>query len=221
MKAFKPLALAATLVMLSGCATTDALMKTGTSNTNNTNSTTVSTTDKTKARQSAMREGMKGCGMGALAGALGALMGNAGGAQAAIAGCIGGGISMGLAEYQNQLKEARALQGKVTIGAITSVKEKSVQVDGKQVAALDQLRLDLDAKKVAARNPDIGIVIGHLSAMLNKQTKDMTVRVSGSKAEREWLITSLKAKVTNAKVKIIQGGDGAPVIVVSPMPALD
>lgn len=218
MNKFKPLAIAATLVMLSGCATTDALMKTGSTNTAGRE---VSASAKTNARKSAVRQGMKGCGMGALVGALGALMGNAGGAQAAIAGCVGGGISMGLAEYQNQLKEARALKGKVTVGALTTVKEKSVQVDGKQVVALDQLRLDLDAHKVAKRSPDIDVVIGHLAAMLNKQTNEMTVRISGSKAERDWLITSLEAKITNAKVSIVQGGDGAPVIVVSPMPALD
>ena len=217
MKMIKPLAVAATLALMTGCASTDGLLKSSTQ----AEGQIVSAGEKSKARQSAVREGMKGCGMGALAGALGALMGNAGGAQAAIAGCIGGGISMGLAEYQNQLKEARALQGKVSVGAITSVKEKSVQVDGKQVAALDQLRLDLDAKKVAARNPDIGVVIGHLATMLNKQSRDMTVTVSGSQSERDWLIASLKVKVTNAKVKVVQGGAGDPVIVVSPMPALD
>lgn len=217
MNAIKPLAIAATLALMTGCATTDGLFKSGPES----EGRVVSAEDKTQARQGAVRAGIKGCGMGAVVGALGGLLGGAGAAQSAIAGCLGGGISMGLAEYQSQLKEARELQGKVSVGAIATVKEKDVQVEGKQAKALDQLRLDLDAKKVADRNPDIAVVVGHLATMLNKQAREMTVRVSGSQAERDWLIGSLKAKVTNGKVSIVHGDTGAPVIVVSPMPALD
>lgn len=214
----KTLTLAAALtVALSGCATTGTLNPMGS---RSTDKAPVSTEQKQDARRSAVKAGAKGCATGAAMGILGGLLGGGFNAKAVLAGCVVGGATTGIAEYQNQLADFRALKGKVSVGAVTTVKEKDVVVDGKPAKAAESLTLNLDAKKVAARSSDITTVVDELAKVLNKQTMAITVSVAGSPSDRAWIDDQLKARVKNDLVKFTAGPGSAPVIVVSPMPAI-
>lgn len=211
-----PILAAALLVALSGCATTGTLSPIGS---RSTDKAPVSSEQKTDARRSAVKAGLKGCGMGAAMSMVGALLGGGFNAKTVIASCVVAGTATGIQEYSSQLKEFRSLQGKVSVGAITTVKEKDVVVDGKATKAADNLTLNLDAKKVEARSKDITTVVDELAIVLNKQTMPISVSVAGSTDDRRWLIWQLGARVKNDKVKIAEASGKAPVIVVSPMPA--
>lgn len=196
---------------LSGCATTAGL--TGSSANPN-----VSAEQKAEARQGAVRAGVKGCGLGVAMGALGSLFGGGLSVRSLAAGCVVGGATSGIQTYQAQLADFRALQGKVSVGAIATIKEKQVVIDGKPTPTAENLTLNLDADKVAARHADIQMVLSQLSATLNKQSMDMTVVVSGSAGDRAWLAEQLAALLKNPRVKVEGVAGNSPVIIVSPMP---
>ena len=180
----------------------------------------VSADEKAEARRSAIKSGAKGCALGAGLSAIGALFGGGFNAKAAIAGCVTAGVATGIHDYNQQLNEFRALKAKVTVGALVSVKEKNVQVNGETTQAAESLTLKLDAKKVSAHHSDISRVIGELVAVLNKQTMPITVTVNGSDADRAWVASQLRAQVKNEKVTITEAAGSAPVIVVSPVPVI-
>ena len=176
---------AALTTALSGCMTTGVLT---------TNKSEVSREDKADARRSAFKAGAKGCGMGAAvtvgAGLIGKMLGLGSGVdlKSAAAACISVGAVTGIQEYRSQLDQFRALKGKVTVGAVVSVKEKDIQVNGETAKAAESLTLNLDAKKGAARHADISRVIQELVALLNKQAMPITVIVSGNAADRAWVL---------------------------------
>ncbi|MGH8466557.1 MAG: hypothetical protein ACRER5_20660 [Pseudomonas sp.] len=209
---------AAASLALSGCATT------GGSPFGSSTKAPVSAEQKAEARQGAVRAGAKGCAVGAATavgmGLVGKLLGFGGGLNmgTAVSSCVVGGVATGVAAYQSQLNDFRALQGKVSVGAIATVKEKDVVVDGKATKAAENLTLNLDAVKVAARSTDILMVLSQLSATLNKQSMDMTVSIAGSASDRAWLMGQLTPQLKNPKVKVESVVGTAPVIVVSPMP---
>lgn len=207
---------AALTTALSGCATTGVLP--GSLSTSN--RAEVSQQEKTDARRSAFKSGAKGCAIGAGISVIGALLGGGFNAKNAIAGCIVAGAVTGIQEYRSQLDQFRALKGKVTVGAVVSVKEKDVQVNGETAKAVESLTLNLDAKKVAARHADISRVIQELVAVLNKQAMPITVIVSGNAADRTWVSAQLRSQVKNDKVIITDAAGSAPVIVVSPVPVI-
>ena len=207
---------AALTTALSGCATTGMLPGAQPA----TNKSIVSKEEKADARRSAFKSGAKGCAIGAGISVIGALLGGGFNAKNAIAGCIVAGAATGIQEYRSQLDQFRALKGKVTVGAVVSVKEKEVQVNGETAKAAESLTLNLDAKKVAARHADISRVIQELVAVLNKQAMPITVIVSGNVADRAWVAAQLRSQVKNEKVSITDAAGSAPVIVVSPVPVI-
>lgn len=214
----KTITLAAALtVALSGCATTGSMFQTGS---RSADKAPVSSEQKQDARRSAVKAGAKGCATGAAMGILGGLLGGGFNAKAVLAGCVVGGATTGIAEYQNQLADFRALQGKVTVGAVAIVNETEMRLDDKVVPVAENLTLNLDAKKVAARSSDIETVIDELAKVLNKQTMAITVSVAGSSSDRAWIEGQLKVRVKNDQVKFTAGAGSAPVIVVSPVPAI-
>jgi hypothetical protein len=219
MKKILTLTAAASLV-LSGCATTGG-SPFGSSSTK----TPVSAEQKAEARQGAVRAGAKGCAIGAATavgfGLVGKVLGFGGGLNmgTAVSSCVVGGVATGVQAYQSQLNDFRALQGKVSVGAIATVKEKDVMVDGKATKAADNLTLNLDAQKVAVRSADIQAVLAELATTLNKQTMPITVQVSGGAADRAWLVGQLTTRLTNTQVQVSEAQGAAPVLVVSPMPA--
>ncbi len=204
-------------VAVTGCATTGTMLPGGT---RPADKATVPSEQKQDARRSAVKAGAKGCATGAAMGILGGLLGGGFNAKTVLAGCVVAGATTGLLEYQNQLADFRALKGKVSVGAVTTVKEKDAVVDGKATKVADNLTLNLDAKKVAARSPDIETVIDELVKVLNKQTMAITVSVAGSTTDRAWIENQLRVRVKNDQVKFSVGAGSAPVIVVSPMPAI-
>lgn len=213
---------AAIATALAGCATTGTFPGSKPA----TAKPTVSADEKAEARRSAFKAGAKGCGTAAAMtvglGVLGKVLGIGGGpdlASAALA-CGAAGVTTGIADYRNQLDQFRALKGKVTVGAVVSVKERDVQVAGETTKAAESLTLNLDAKKVAARHADISRVIGELVAVLNKQTMPITASVSGNASDRAWVAAQLRAQVKNDKVTITDAAGSAPVIVVSPVPVI-
>ncbi len=204
------LAIAVVLALtLTGCATTGF-----------TSNAPVSDDQKAEARRSAFKSGAKGCGMGVGMTLLGSLFGGGVDARTAIAGCVVGGATTGIQEYNRQLNEFRALQGKVTVGAVVKVEEQQVEAEGKTTAAAKNLTLELDAAKVTARSQDIATVLSELAAVLNRQTMPIAVEVSGSPDDRAWLAGQLRAKVTNDKVVLAERAGSAPVIVATPSPVL-
>lgn len=207
---------AALITALSGCATTGILPGSPAAP----NKPPVSKEEKSEARRSALKSGAKGCAMGAGMSVISALFGGGFNPRAAIAGCVVAGAATGIQEYRSQLDQFRALKGKVTVGAMVTVKEKDVQVNGEATKAAESLTLNLDAKKVAAHHADISRVIGELVAVLNEQTMPITVSVSGSDADRAWVAGQLRARVKTDKVTIIEAAGSAPVIVVSPVPVI-
>lgn len=207
---------AALATVLSGCATTGILP--GSQPT--TNKPTVSKEEKSEARRSALKSGAKGCAMGAGMSVIGALLGGGFNAKTAIASCVVAGTATGIQDYRSQLDQFKALKGKVTVGAVVSVKEKDVQVNGETTKAAESLTLNLDAKKVAAHHADISRVIGELVAVLNKQTMPIKASVSGNAADRAWVAAQLRAQVKNNKVTITDAAGSTPVIVVSPVPVI-
>lgn len=207
---------AAIATALSGCATTGILPGAKPATATN----TVSADEKAEARRSAFKSGAKGCAIGAGMSAIGALLGGGFNAKAAIAGCVVAGATTGIQEYRSQLDQFRALKGKVTVGAVVTVKEKDVKVNGETTKAAESLTLNLDAKKVVARHADISRVIGELVAVLNKQTMPITASVSGNASDRAWVAAQLRAQVKNDKVTITDAAGHAPVIVVSPVPVI-
>lgn len=219
MKKILTLTAAASLV-LSGCATTGGLPFGSTSTTK----APVSAEQKAEARQGAVRAGAKGCAVGAATavgmGLVGKLLGFGGGLNmgTAVSSCVVGGVATGVAAYQSQLNDFRALKGTVSVGAIATVKEKQQVVDDKPTKVMDNLTLNLDADKVAARHADIKFVLAQLAATLNKQSMDMTVSVAGSASDRAWLVGQLTPQLKNPRVKMESASGVAPVIVVSPMP---
>ena len=73
----------------------------------------------------------------------------------------------------------------------------------------------------ARENPTIvAEVIDELAKVLNKQTMAITVSVAGSSSDRAWIEGQLKVRVKNDQVKFTAGAGSAPVIVVSPVPAI-
>lgn len=217
MKKILTLTAAASLV-LSGCATTGG-MPFGSST-----KAPVSAEQKAEARQGAARAGAKGCAVGAATavgmGLVGKLLGFGGGLNmgTAVSSCVVGGVATGVAAYQSQLNDFRALQGKVSVGAIVKVDEKTIQVDGKATQAASGMTMDLDADKVAAHHRDIQAVLSELAKTLNKQTMPITVRVMGSQADRQWLGQQLMTQITNRQVSVKFADGAAPVLVVNPMP---
>lgn len=207
---------AALTTALSGCATTGMLPGSDPS----ASKPTVSKEEKADARRSAFKSGAKGCAIGAGISVIGALLGGGFNAKSAIAGCIVAGAATGIQEYRSQLDQFRALKGKVTVGAVVSVKEKDVQVNGETTKAAESLTLNLDAKKVAAHHADISRVIQELVVVLNKQAMPITVIVSGNAADRAWVASQLRSQVKNDKVVITDAAGPAPVIVVSPVPVI-
>lgn len=213
MKTTLTFTLAASLAM-TGCATTGGMSPLGSPS----SKPQVSAEHKSEARKGAFRAGLKGCGMGAAMSAIGSLLGGGVNARALIAGCATGGMATGIQAYQSQLADFRALQGKVTVGAVVKVDEKTVQAEGKPTKAASLMTLDLDATKVTAKHQDIRAVLSELAKTLNKQTMPITVQVRGSDTDRAWLTGQLKAQLTNAQVTVNEAPGPAPVLLVSPMP---
>ena len=208
---------AALITALSGCATTGILPGAKSAQAK----PTVSADEKAEARRSAIKSGAKGCALGAGMSVIGALLGGGFNAKSAIAGCVVAGTATGIQEYRSQLDQFRMLKAKVTVGALVSVKEHDVQVAGETAKAAESLTLELDAKKVAAKNTDISRVIDELVAVLNKQTMPITVLVYGNHADRTWVADQLRSKVKNEKVSIdTRTGLIGPIVVVSPVPVL-
>jgi len=208
----------ATSLALSGCATTGTIGKPST------NKSPVSAEQKAEARHGAVRAGLKGCGVGAATtvgmALLGKMLGFGGGVNLgqAAAGCIVSGTAVGIQAYQQQLTDFRALQGKVTVGAIVRVDEKTVEVEGKSTKAASSLTMDLDAAKVATHHRDIQAVVSELAKTLNKQSMPITVQIIGTKADRDWLGAQLASQLTNRQVSVKSVDGTAPVLIVSPMP---
>jgi hypothetical protein len=219
MKKILTLTVAITLA-LSGCATTGALSPFGQPSTNKPQ---VSAEQKAEARKGAMRAAGKSCAIGAATSVgmavVGKLFGFGGGINAGqvAAGCVVAGAATGIQAYTSQLADFRALQGKVTVGAVMTVDEKEIQVEGKPVKG-GYAKLALDPEKVAAKHRDIQAVVSELAKTLNKQSIATTVGVTGSAADRAWLVGQLKAQLTNKQVQINETPGAAPVLVVSPMP---
>lgn len=213
---FNTILAAALIVSLSGCATTGILPGAKPASAK----TTVSPDEKTEAGRSAFKSGAKGCAIGAGMSVIGALLGGGFNAKTAIAGCVTAGVATGIQDYRSQLDQFRALKGKVTVGAIVSVKEKDVQVNGQATKAAESLTLNLDAKKVAAHHADISRVIGELGVVLNKQTMPITVSVYGADDDRAWVAGQLRGQVKNDKVSIKTSIGPEPVVVVSPVPVI-
>jgi hypothetical protein len=213
MKTTLTLALATSLA-LTGCATTGGMSPFGSPS----SKPQVSAEQKTEARKGAFRAGLKGCGMGAAMSAIGSLLGGGINARALVAGCATGGVATGIQAYQSQLADFRALQGKVTVGAVVKVDEKTVQAEGKPTKAASLMTLDLDAAKVTAKHQDIRAVLSELAKTLNKQTMPITVQVRGSDTDRAWLTGQIKSQLTNAQVTVNEAPGPAPVLLVSPMP---
>jgi hypothetical protein len=220
MKKILTLTIAITLV-LSGCATTGALSPFGQPSTNKPQ---VSAEQKTEARKGAMRAAGKSCAIGAATSVgmaiVGRFFGGGGGINAGqvAAGCVVAGAATGIQAYTSQLNDFRALQGKVTVGAVVRVDEKTVQAEGKPTKAASAMTFDLDAAKVATQHRDIQAVLSELAKTLNKQTMPITVQVRGSATDRAWLVGLLKAQLTNKQVQLNEAHGAAPVLVVSPMP---
>lgn len=220
MKKILTLSIAASLA-LSGCATTGVIGPMGKSSTNK---APVSAEQKAEARHGAVRAGLKGCGVGAATtvgmALVGKMLGFGGGVNLgqAAAGCIVSGTAVGIQAYQQQLADFRALQGKVSVGAIVRVDEKTVEVEGKATKAASGLTMDLDAAKVASHHRDIQAVVSELAKTLNKQTMPITVQVIGNEADRSWLGSQLAPQLTNRQVSVKSVNGPAPVLIVSPMP---
>jgi hypothetical protein len=220
MKKILTLTVAITLA-LSGCATTGTLSPFGKPDANKPQ---VSAEQKAEARKGAVRAAGKSCAIGAATSVgmavVGKLFGFGGGINAGqvAAGCVVAGAATGIQAYQSQLADFRALQGKVKVGALVRVDEKTVQAEGKPTKAASAMTLDLDAAKVADNHRDIQVVLSELAKTLNKQTMPITVQVRGSATDRAWLVGQLKAQLTNKQVQINEAPGAAPLLVVSPMP---
>lgn len=222
MKKILAITIAASLA-LSGCATTGGASPFGLGQAapSTAAKAQVSQEQKAEARRGALKSGLKGCGLGVAMGALSSIIGGGVNAKALLAGCAVGGTTAGITAYQSQLADFRALQGKVTVGAVVTVKEKDVVVEGKTVKAPENLTLNLDADKVRAHNDDIKVVLTQLAVMLNKQTGDLTMTVRGSATDTAWIRRELKGKLTNTKVTVKTAAGPAPVIVVNPLPVME
>lgn len=222
MKKILAITIAASLA-LSGCATTGGASPFGLGQAapGTAAKPQVSQEQKAEARRGALKSGLKGCGLGVAMGALSSIIGGGVNAKALLAGCAVGGTTAGITAYQSQLADFRALQGKVTVGAVVTVKEKDVVVEGKTVKAPENLTLNLDAEKVRTHHEDIKVVLTQLSVMLNKQTGNLTMTVRGSATDTAWILQELKGKLTNAKVTVKTVAGPAPVIVVNPLPVME
>lgn len=212
------LSLAVTLA-LSGCATTGGMSPFGSKS-----KEPVTTEQKAEARRGALRDAGKGCAVGAATtvgiAVLGRILGFGGGidARTAVAGCVVSGTAVGIQSYNQQLNDFRALQGKVTVGAVVKVDEKTVQAEGKTTTAASLMTLELDAAKVTAKHRDIQAVVDELAKTLNKQAMPITVSIRGSSVDRDWLAGQLKDQLTNEQITVNEVAGVAPVILVSPMP---
>lgn len=207
----------AIILSLSGCATTGTLSPFGQPSTSKPQ---VSAEQKAEARKGAFRTGLKNCGVSAGLGSLLSIIGGGGINPKTLATmCATAGVATGIQAYTSQLNDFRALQGKVTVGAVVRVDEKTVQAEGKPTKAASAMTFDLDAAKVATQHRDIQAVLSELVKTLNKQTMPITVQVRGSATDRAWLVGQLKAQLTNKQVQINEAPGAAPVLVVSPMPA--
>lgn len=212
------LTVAVLAIALSGSAHAQAPIQAGSQAT--TQKQALTKEEKKAARKAAFKSGMKGCGVGAAVSAIGSLFGGKVNAKGLVGGCAVGGVTAGAIEYRNQVNEFRAFQGQVTVGAVATVSEKEVQVEGKATKAAN-LTLNLEQDKVTARSADITKVMTELSVMLNRQKVPMTVTCSGSAKDRAWFCGHVRTQVTNESVTFIDGYGAEPVVNVSPMPAME
>jgi hypothetical protein len=169
---------------------------------------------------------LKGCGVGAAMGLIGGLLHGGLNPGAAIAGCkagaVMGAVAGGVQAYQEQLKAARELQGHVTVGAITTIQEKTVQTKQGPVQALDNLTLNLDGKKVVARSNDIKKILDRIGEMANKQKdKPLTIKIYARGTDAHWMSDQLTAAIQPGKATVeikATATPGEPAIVITPVP---
>jgi hypothetical protein len=174
---------------------------------------------KFTARRKAMRAGLKGCGMGAAMGMLSGLLGGGLNPKAVLAGCAVGGVTTAVTEYQNQLAEARALQGTVTVGAVTKVNEKTVVVEGEKVAALDSVTVNIERAAIKSNSEAVRKIMERVASLADRAKDPTTVTIYGSTAERAWMKSALTFKA-GSTVKVVEVHSSSPHLVMSPLPVI-
>lgn len=192
------IAIATSLLMLSGCAT----MPQG------------SSIDKVRT--------MKAAGIGCAAGAvLGRLIGDK---DDLVKGCAAGAISGAIASYRSQLQEARAIEAAAKeAGLQTELKMKTVQVEQEQVQALDALVINYKAEDLKKMDAKTSQVFDKLASLANSAKNELTFKVEG--ADHSICLIPIyelsQRKVLSSHKVDEKCGAGSYKMTITPIPQLD
>lgn len=138
-----------------------------------------------------------------------------------IAGCGAGTLVGGVASYQKQLKEFRALEAEArAAGFDAEVHTKSVQAKDGPSEALDKLVIRYSVADMKPVSPQTAATLDKLGRLLNASKERLTVTFSGvDRAVCQGAVAELamRAAFQNATVED-RCGQGDQAITVSPIP---
>jgi hypothetical protein len=181
------------------------------------------------ARTSAVRAGesgaVKGCAGGAVVGML--RTGSLGGA---VKGClIGGavvGVAVGVERYQEQTVAWRAFQQREqTAGAGVVLRTKTVSLQDrgqpKPTEVPESMTIQLNGADVHGRGAATIGLLKRTASLADASTVAITVEVSGTKAERAWIVGRLRDSLRANTAAIIREAPGRhPALVLTPAPVV-
>lgn len=162
---------------------------------------------------------LKGGAIGCLAGGiLGKLTHHNVLKSCAVGGATGAVIG-GVRAYREQMREAQALAAQArAAGATADIQTKDVSAKGddgsaETTVALKTMTLHLDSEGVASRSADTRAVLARAASLAAQSKSPVTLSVSGSAADRDWMTEQLRAGVGNANnVRIDEAYASAPAL---------
>lgn len=175
----------------------------------------------TTAQPSARHEGfigaLKGGAIGCLAGGiLGRLTHHSMLKSCAVGGAVGAVVG-GVRAYHAQMDKAQALAAQArAAGGSAAIETRDVQAkaeDGstQTTAALKTMTLNLNAQGVADRSAETRAVLDRAASLAASANSPVTIQVSGTSADRDWIASQLRAGVgSKGNVRIAETYAQAP-----------
>jgi hypothetical protein len=162
---------------------------------------------------------LKGGAIGCLAGGiLGKLTHHSVLKSCAVGGATGAVIG-GVRAYREQMREAQALAEQArAAGATADIQTRDVRAqseDGgtENTAALKTMTLHLDEQGVAGRTADTRSILARAAALAAQSKTPVTLSVTGSSADRDWIAQQLRAGVGDASnVRIDESYSASPTL---------
>ncbi|OMO39094.1 hypothetical protein BU225_21025, partial [Stenotrophomonas sp. MB339] len=140
----------------------------------------------------------------------------------ALGACAAGDAVGASASYVKQQREhaEQAAEAARAAGMKAEVVTKTENVEGKQEAVLDSLRLNYNPTDMKRLDSDTRAVLDKFAGLLNKSSNGLTVVVQGAdKAACQVPIVELAKRGALSKVTVEdRSRSGAPVSVVTPVP---